>query len=274
MVLPWVMWSNHLPPSTGRSIVPSASMISTGQNYIYKALHKKLIPLNLDLKSKNNNDKKLVKILLNYIKLPSDIKSKSNNYNNIYSPFYNSSNKIITNIFEIIDKNENILTNNNEKRILLFHGTKTQNMLGILSKGLLIAPIESSSSGSRFGSGIYLSDNFQKCLSYCTGGKKTYILIVDTYLDKVFKINKNNEFTNLKDLKAKGYNCLINNAIKHISFEDRIYFNNGMTIPTKFAEEEKEDGNSFQDYDSEYVIYDQKLVNIKYIVELQDPSSF
>ena len=245
-------------------------------NYIYKALHKKLIPLNLDLKSKNNRDKKIVKILLNYIKLSTDSKSKNNNNLNIFSPYYNSSNKIITNIFEINDKNENVLNNNNEKRILLFHGTKTQNMLGILSKGLLIAPIESSSSGSRFGSGIYLSDNFQKCLSYCSGGKKTYILIVDTYLDKVFKISKNNKFTNLKDLKAKGYNCLINDATNHISFEDRIYFNNGMTIPTKFTVEEKEDGISFQnsDYDSEYVIYDQKLVNIKYIVELQDPSSF
>ena len=57
----------------------------------------------------------------------------------------------ITNIFEIVDKKENKLENNNEKRILLFHGTKTQNMLGILSKGLLIAPIESESSGNRFG---------------------------------------------------------------------------------------------------------------------------
>ena len=243
-------------------------------NYIYKALHKKLIPLNLDLKSKNNKDKKIVKILLKYIKLSTDTKSNNNNIINIFSSYSNSPNKIITNIFEIIDKNENILINNNEKRILLFHGTKTQNMLGILSKGLLIAPVESSSSGSRFGSGIYLSDNFQKCLSYCSGGKKTYVLIVDTYLDKVFKINKKNKFTNLKDLKAKGYNCLINNATSHISFEDRIYFNNGMTIPTKFTIEEIEDGNAFQDYDSEYVIYDQKLVNIKYIVELQEPSSF
>jgi len=235
-------------------------------NYIYKALHKKLIPLNLDLKSKNNKDKKIVKLLLNYIKLSTDTKSRYD-----FFSYHNSSNKIITNIFEIFDKNENLLVSN-EKRILLFHGTKTQNMLGILSKGLLIAPVESTSSGSRFGSGIYLSDNFEKSLGYCSGGKKTYILIVDTYLDKVFKINKNNKFSNVKDLKAKGYNCLINDATKHISFDDRIYFNNGMTIPTKFIKEEDQFQHS--DNDSEYVIYDRKLLNIKYIIELQDPSSF
>ena len=241
-------------------------------NYVYKALHKQLIPLNLDLNSKNNKDKKLVNILLNYIKL-----SKKNN--DYYSYNYNNnSNKVITNIIQVIDKNENKLINDNEKRILLFHGTKAQNMLGILSKGLLIAPVESQSSGSRFGNGIYLSDSFKKCLSYTYGGDKLYILLVDVYLDKVFKISKSNKFTNVKDIKMKGYNCLINDSQKYISFEDRIYFNNGMTVPTKMIEIKKEnDSNSFGysldyslDRDSEYVIYDPKLVNIKYIIELQN----
>ena len=235
--------------------------------YIYKALDKKLIPLNLDLKSKNNKDKKLVEFLLNYIKLTYNSSKK-----NSFLLYDRPSGKVITNIFQVIDKNDNKLNNNNEKRILLFHGTKTQNMLGILSKGLLIAPVESESSGNRFGSGIYLSDSFQKCLSYAYGGDKIYILLVDVLLDKVFQMTKDNKFTNVKDLKMNGYNCLINDSKKHISFEDRIYFNNGMTIPTKMIEEDRQNtlfNNSF-DIDSEYVIYDPKLVNIKFIIELQN----
>ena len=84
---------------------------------------------------------------------------------------------------------------------------------------------------------------------------------------------------NLKDLKKKGYNCLINDAKNKVSFEDRIFFNNGMTIPTKIIEDNKDDGNnnsfgfgfgSGKDSDTEYVIYDSKLVNIKYIIEVEN----
>ena len=214
-------------------------------NYIYRALNKKIIPLNLDFYSDNNNDKNIAKVLINYIALTKD---RGN----------------ITNIFEIIDENENILGYYNEKKILLFHGTETQNILGILSKGLLIAPIESKSSGSRFGSGIYLSDSFKKSLSYTSNSNKKYILMVDTLLDKVYKINKNNSFTSVKDLKKKGYNCLMNNSRRHISFENKVYLNNGIVVPTKMIEEEYD---YYYDYDSEYVIYDPKLVNIKYIIE-------
>ena len=38
-------------------------------NYIYISLNKKLIPLNLNLKEKNNKDEKIVKVLLDYIQL-------------------------------------------------------------------------------------------------------------------------------------------------------------------------------------------------------------
>ena len=253
-------------------------------NYIYMSLNKKLIPLNLNLKDQNNKDEKMVKIILNYIRL-FQTKENANNFYNSFGGFgmlgnsnKNSTNKrIITNIFEVIDKNENKLENDNSKRILLFHGTKTQNILGILSKGLLIAPIESESSGNRFGNGIYLSDSFQKSLSYSSSEKKKYILLVDTLLDKVYQFKNSNKTVNLKDLKMKGYNCLINDAQKKISFEDRIFFNNGMTIPTKILEG-KDNSNNFnsfgfgsgKDYDSEYVIYDSKLVNIKYIIEVEN----
>ena len=246
-------------------------------NYIYLSLNKKLIPLNLDLNAKNNNDEKIVKILLNYIRLFSNNNINTNNFGGFGRRNNISNDKsIITNIFEVVDKNENKLENDNNKRILLFHGTKTQNILGILSKGLLIAPIESQSQGNRFGTGIYLSDSFNKALGYTSTGKKKYILLVDTLLDKLYKFDsKNNKINFTKDVKMKGYNCLVNDAQRYASFEDRIFFNNGMTIPTKVVEKNKEKINNFgyfggMDYDSEYVIYDSKLVNVKYIIEVEN----
>ena len=252
-------------------------------NYIYLSLNKKLIPLNLNLKEKNNKDEKIVKVLLDYIQLFSKNNSNSNNNNNFiggYRAFggYNrnkNDTSIITNIFEVIDKNEKKLKNDNNKRLLLFHGTKTQNILGILSKGLLIAPIESESSGKRFGNGIYLSDSFNKALGYCSSEKKKYILLVDTLLDNLYQVNDKTTNINVKELKMKGYNCLINNASKKASFDDRIFFNNGMTIPTKIIEKKEENNFNFfanfgTDYDTEYVIYDPNLVNIKYIIEVEN----
>ena len=140
-------------------------------------------------------------------------------------------------------------------------------MLCNLSKGLLVAPIKSQSSGNifEFGSGICLiSDSLKKCLCYAYGGDKLYIILVDVILDKVFKISKNNEFIIVKGIKMKGYICLINNSQKYISFENRIYFNNGMTIPI-----EKERENITFDYSLDMDSgYDSKLVKINYIVEL------
>ena len=100
--------------------------------------------------------------------------------------------------------------------------------------------------------------------------------MVDTLLDKLYKFDsKNNKINFTKDVKMKGYNCLVNDAQRYASFEDRIFFNNGMTIPTKVVEKNKEKINNFgyfggMDYDSEYVIYDSKLVNVKYIIEIEN----
>ena len=141
-------------------------------------------------------------------------------------------NKII-NIFEILDKNEKKWDDStSDKRMLLFHGTKSQNMLGILSKGLLIAPIESEITGNSYGNGIYLSDSFSKSINYCKV-KNNYILLVDILLDKIYKTNKN-KFTNVKDLKKKGFNCLINNSLYYANLNDRIYLNNGTSITTNY----------------------------------------
>ena len=70
-------------------------------------------------------------------------------------------------IFESVnDKNFNL--NNYDNRYIFFHGTKVENVLGILSQGLKIAPVQSINTGKSYGSGIYLSDNFNCSLGYCT----------------------------------------------------------------------------------------------------------
>ncbi|KAF0720463.1 Aste57867_289 [Aphanomyces stellatus] len=50
---------------------------------------------------------------------------------------------------------------------LLWHGTKKTNLMGILSRGLRIAPPEAPVTGYAFGKGVYFADASQKSLNYC-----------------------------------------------------------------------------------------------------------
>ena len=82
----------------------------------------------------------------------------------------NTSKVPITAIYKITqsvnDKNFNL--NNYENRYIFFHGTKVENVIGILSQGLKIAPVQAINTGKSYGTGIYLSDNFTCSLTYCS----------------------------------------------------------------------------------------------------------
>ncbi|XP_003381097.1 poly [ADP-ribose] polymerase [Trichinella spiralis] len=52
-------------------------------------------------------------------------------------------------------------------RMLLWHGSRLSNFVGIISQGLRIAPPESLTSGHMFGKGIYFADMVSKSANYC-----------------------------------------------------------------------------------------------------------
>jgi poly [ADP-ribose] polymerase len=51
--------------------------------------------------------------------------------------------------------------------MLLWHGSRVSNFVGILSQGLRIAPPEAPASGYLFGKGLYFADMASKSLNYC-----------------------------------------------------------------------------------------------------------
>ena len=53
-----------------------------------------------------------------------------------------------------------------QNRTMLWHGTKTENLMGILHNGLLIDAPNAVRCASAYGNGIYLADTFQKSWSY------------------------------------------------------------------------------------------------------------
>lgn len=65
--------------------------------------------------------------------------------------------------------------------MLLWHGSRISNFVGILSQGLRIAPPEAPVSGYLFGKGIYLADMAQKSIHYCRshGSDTALILLIE-----------------------------------------------------------------------------------------------
>lgn len=54
-----------------------------------------------------------------------------------------------------------------DNRMLLWHGSRLTNYVGILSQGLRIAPPEAPVTGYMFGKGVYFADMVSKSANYC-----------------------------------------------------------------------------------------------------------
>ena len=80
----------------------------------------------------------------------------------------NTGAKSIKNIFKITESinDINFNPNNFEKRYIFFHGTKSENLIGIISEGLKVSPAQAKFTGNSHGDGIYLSDSYNVSIQY------------------------------------------------------------------------------------------------------------
>eukprot|EP00668_Euglena_longa_P029323 GGOE01036669.1.p1 GENE.GGOE01036669.1~~GGOE01036669.1.p1 ORF type:complete len:715 (+),score=259.95 GGOE01036669.1:85-2145(+) len=63
-------------------------------------------------------------------------------------------------------------------RMLLWHGSRLPNFMGILSQGLRIAPPEAPATGYMFGKGVYFADMVTKSANYCHANKKDSVALM------------------------------------------------------------------------------------------------
>ena len=112
----------------------------------------------------------------------------------------------------ICDKNFNL--KNHQNRFIFCHGTKVENLIGILSQGLKIAPVQAKFTGSVHGHGIYLSDCFFVSIGYCQSkyrynynDKRIFMLLVETAVGKIGP----NADTNIVSMKLNFNNAYITN---------------------------------------------------------------
>lgn len=75
--------------------------------------------------------------------------------------------------------------------MILWHGSKLENFMGILAEGLKIAPPTAQITGHAFGLGIYLADTFEKSWSYTSNSsnKYAYMLLCEAALGNMLELN-------------------------------------------------------------------------------------
>lgn len=203
----------------------------------------------------------------------------------------------IANIYAVERTNERENTRNWEKhgnKMLLWHGTRAENLVGILQTGFRIAPREATRSGAMFGEGIYFADVFSKSYNYTTATQrihmnngyyshnrqnptkrkypKRYMFLCEVMLGKQRKLVQPLAVTGLPNEEFQsvlGYGQTGPNPLNHV------YLSNGSLVPLGELQHNKrpdwvEPNVPMNLNYNEYVVYDTTQVRIKYIVECRD----
>lgn len=93
--------------------------------------------------------------------------------------------------------------------MLLWHGSKLENFMGILAHGMKIAPPTAAVTGHAFGRGIYFGDSFEKSWSYAnydhSNKKYKFLLLCEVALGNMLELK---EFQQITELDCK-------NILKH-----------------------------------------------------------
>ena len=140
--------------------------------------------------------------------------------------------------------------------------------MGILSQGLRIAPPEAPSTGYMFGKGVYFADMVSKSANYChahTSNDTGLMMLCEVALGKMLKTEHAKYITKLKDGNTScwgvGKNACDPKGTKVLE--------NGSTIELgkQVRQEECSDKSSL--LYNEFIVYDTKQVNIKYLLKLK-----
>jgi len=153
-------------------------------------------------------------------------------------------------------------------RVLLWHGSRLTNFVGILSQGLRIAPPEAPVTGYMFGKGVYFADCVSKSANYCftSRDKSTgLMLLCEVALGKP------------RDLLQADYNAgSLPPGCHSTKGVGRIYPDPAHAIPLPGEEdvtvpmgpnlETNIPGSSL--YYNEFIVYDVAQIKLRYLVKL------
>ena len=188
---------------------------------------------------------------------------------NTHAKTHNQYKMEVVDVFECNIKGQTEQFNDVGNKMLLWHGSRLTNYVGILSKGLRIAPPEAPVTGYMFGKGVYFADMSSKSANYCypTRNKNIgFVLLCEVSLGKT------------NDLLAADYEadqlpegCHSTKGLGKIGPDESQMEKLGdVSIPLGKPKDTgivNPDGYTLN-Y-NEYVVYDVRQVKTRYMVQLK-----
>jgi poly [ADP-ribose] polymerase len=196
-----------------RLILPNKDRSTTSASM---ALDSKFLTLGLSEATPLNHDSEEFKGLHRYFHQSHPGRTESNDM-----PAADHTDIVVEDIFRISRTKELAgfgdvdLRNAKDSRRLLWHGSRTSNIAGILSQGLRIAPPGVPDHGTRWGHGIYLTDESRKAWTYCHPDESdgvAFLLLYEALIgDPVHEVEEEDRTTcqklSQKGLLAAFYKC-------------------------------------------------------------------
>ncbi|XP_056599871.1 poly [ADP-ribose] polymerase 2 [Triplophysa dalaica] len=156
-----------------------------------------------------------------------------------------------------------------DNRMLLWHGSRLSNWVGILSQGLRVAPPEAPITGYMFGKGIYFADMSSKSANYCFANQKNnqgLLLLSEVALGDINELldaNYNADQLLSGKHSTKGLGQTAPNPNNHVTLD-------GATVPmgpSGMTGVGQKGGYSLM-Y-NEYIVYNPAQTRMKYLLRVQ-----
>ena len=168
-------------------------------------------------------------------------------------------------LFVMRSESEEIrFTNDIGNRMLLWHGSRLTNFVGILSQGLRIAPPEAPVTGYMFGKGIYLADMSSKSANYCYTSRDNntgILLLCDSALGEMNeKYHADSYASNL----PPGKSSTMGMGRTGPNPDNKVILPDGVVIPMGPGEPTNRPGCTL--LYNEYIVYDVAQIKIRYLL--------
>ena len=154
---------------------------------------------------------------------------------------------------------------NLKNKMLLWHGTRISNFVGILSQGLRIAPPEAPSSGYLYGKGIYFADMSSKSCNYCYPVNNIgLILLCEVALGNIEKRYQTDYM--LPNTMKKENNSI--QGVGDIYPDKGVYIDKDIYVPCECPVKRSSDGIWGYSF-NEFIVYDVRQVKLRYALKIQ-----
>ncbi|KAK9083399.1 hypothetical protein Scep_029870 [Stephania cephalantha] len=153
-----------------------------------------------------------------------------------------------------------------KNKMLLWHGSRLTNFVGIISQGLRIAPPEAPATGYMFGKGIYFADMVSKSAQYCYSDKTSPVglmLLSEVALGSVYELKKASYMEKPPEGKdsTKGLGKIIPSKSGYVEWRDGVTVPSGKPVPSNIKASEL--------MYNEYIVYNTSQVKLQFLLKVR-----